>query len=179
MAPPSGHAPCPPRGALWDLQAGCAVEVAVLRHGVPAGKTPPSPQLRVPHQGALPALVPSSQLRTRSSHLRPHPAGLYTRPGCRGPCTALLGWGPRLPPWTGLVLAPELEIVILGRREGASNHPRPGLFPRAAVTLPLLPTESSPAGFPGGGAAESAWPSSGLLPPAEIPPAAGHAPGPQ
>lgn len=37
-APPC-PASCPPRGALWDLGAGCEVEDAALEDGVAAGET--------------------------------------------------------------------------------------------------------------------------------------------
>lgn len=61
-------------------------------------------------------------------------------------------------------------------RDGHCLCPRP--FPCEMVTLCSLPAEPRTAGLPGGGAADSAWPGSGLLLDSEVPPASGHSPGP-
>uniref|UniRef100_A0A8X9AEP4 NADH-cytochrome b5 reductase n=1 Tax=Sus scrofa TaxID=9823 RepID=A0A8X9AEP4_PIG len=84
-------------------QAGCAVEVPVLRHGVPAG--------------------------------------LYTRPGCRGPCTALLGWGPHLgcPPGLGLCWRLSSRSSFWGAgKEPVTTHV-PGSSPGRRSRCPFCP----------------------------------------
>lgn len=175
-APPN-HAPpppCPasgsPRGALWDLGAGCEVEDAALEDGVAAGET------------LAPYPVPGDSAPSGSRHSGPDqglsPPTPPRMPGSRYR-TLALGTPPRLTPELGLLLRWSSGSPPGGQVVGARHRPRPGLFPGATVTLPPLPAEPSPAGLPGGGAADSARPGSGLLPGAEVPPAADHAPGPQ
>lgn len=146
------------------------------------GFQPVRPSLRVLHQGTPPHLVLGTQLRTRGSRHGPRPTGFCTCPGCRGPGTAQSGSGP----CPGYPFSPDMPSrwssgsPSLGRLVvWDSPHPRPGLFPSLIVTLPSLPTEPSPAGLPGGGAADSAGPGPGLLLGSKVPPAKGHSPGPQ
>uniref|UniRef100_A0ABI7XHZ6 Uncharacterized protein n=1 Tax=Felis catus TaxID=9685 RepID=A0ABI7XHZ6_FELCA len=132
--------------------------------------------------GTPPHLVLGTQLRTWGSRRRPRSAGLYTCPGIRGPGTAQSGLGPfpgylsggeRLSRWSSG--KPSLGRLVVWD----SHHPLPGFFPSMMVTLPSLPTEPSPAGLPGGGAADCAWPGFGLVLGSKVPPAKGHSPGPQ
>lgn len=122
------------------------------------------------HQGTLRHLVLGAQLWTRALSADPAlDAGVpVPHMGARDPAQI-----PPLPRWS----AGSAPLGRLGVGDG--HHPLPGRFPSVAVTRPLLPTEPSPAGLPGGGTADSARPGPGILLGSEVPPAAGHSSGPQ
>ena len=170
------HRPLPPRGALWDPAAGCAAGSAVLVMGL----QPVRPLLRTPRRGTPPPLGPGTQVRTGGCRRRPRPAGLPVLPGCRGPGAARLGWGPHPGcPRASAGPGPESGLALLGRRSPGPAPARALGSSLARRSLPPLPAEPGPAGLPGRGAADAARRGSGRLPGAEVPPAAGHAPGPQ
>lgn len=90
-----------------------------------------------------------------------------------------LGAPPRLPPGPRLAPGPESGLTLPGHRPPGPAPARALGSSPAGRSLPSLPAEPGPAGLPGRGAADTARRGSGRLPSAEVPPAAGHAPGPQ
>lgn len=176
LSPPTSPPPPFPRRIVGS---GCRLRGGPRgsRHGAAAGK----PLAPYPRAGGLrPLLDPALRSGPGAVAAGPARQGFTSAPDAGVPGPHARAGGPtQAAPGPRLAPGPESGLALPGHRSPGPSPARALGSSPARRSLPSLPAEPGPAGLPGRGAADTARRGSGRLPSAEVPPAAGHAPGPQ